>query len=503
MAAKRIYIFDTTLRDGEQAPGCSLNTEEKLEIAKQLAKLNVDIIEAGFAISSPGDFEAIKTIAENVEGPIIASLARAKKEDIKAAYDAVKHAKRYRIHMFIGTSPIHMEKKLRMTPEAVLASSIEMVKYGRSLCEDIEFSCEDAGRSEPEFLYKIIEAVINAGATTINIPDTVGYTIPDEFGALIAKIKKNVPNMDKARISVHCHNDLGLSTANSLSAVLNGADQIECAMNGLGERAGNASLEEIVMAIITRKDHFNCELGINTKEIYRTSRLVSNLTGMLVQANKAIVGANAFAHEAGIHQAGMLRSRTTYEIMNPWDIGITESKLVLGKHSGRNAFVNKIKELGFELREEETEKAFKAFKVLADKKKEIADKDIESLISDEIYVTPETYSLDSLKISSGTSTKPKAKVSLAHNGKIKSGQSDGSGPIDAVYRTIEKIVKKKIELVDFTIQAITGGTDALGEVTVRIKGKDNVYSGHGSDMDIIVASAKAYINAINKLINEK
>jgi len=500
---RKIYIFDTTLRDGEQAPGCSLNSEEKLEIAKQLAKLNVDIIEAGFAASSPGDFDAIKTIAENVEGPVIASLARVKKEDIKAAYDAIKSAKRHRIHMFIGTSPIHMEKKLRMTPEEVLSSSVEMVKYAKTLCNDIEFSCEDAGRSEPEFLYKIIEAVIDAGALTINIPDTVGYTIPDEFGALIAKIKKNVPNMDKARLSVHCHNDLGLSTANSLSAVLNGADQIECAMNGLGERAGNASLEEIVMALKTRKDHFNCEIGINTKEIYRTSRLVSNLTGMLVQANKAIVGANAFAHEAGIHQAGVLRARETYEIMNPWDIGITESKLVLGKHSGRNAFVNKISELGFELKEEEMEKAFKAFKVLADKKKEIADKDIESLISDEIYVTPETYRLDSLKISSGTSAKPKAKVALSYNGKTKKGESEGSGPIDAVYRTIDKIVKTKIELVDFTIQAITGGTDALGEVTVRIKGKNNVYSGHGSDMDIIVASAKAYINAINKLINEK
>lgn len=501
--ARRIYIFDTTLRDGEQAPGCSLNTEEKFEIAKQLAKLNVDIIEAGFAISSPGDFEAVKKIAENIKGPIIASLARAKKEDIKAAHDAIKFSEKHRIHMFIGTSPIHMEKKLRMAPEEVLASSVEMVKYGKTLCDDIEFSCEDAGRSELDFLYKIIESVIAAGATTINIPDTVGYTIPDEFGALISKIRKNVPNIEKARISVHCHNDLGLSTANSLSAVLNGADQIECAMNGLGERAGNASLEEIVMALKTRKDHFSCELGINTKEIYRTSRLVSNLTGMLVQANKAIVGANAFAHEAGIHQAGVLRARETYEIMDPRDIGITESKLVLGKHSGRNAFINKISELGFELKEDETEKAFKAFKVLADKKKEIADKDIESLISDELYVTPETYSLDSLKISSGTSTKPQAKVSLVHNGKAKKGESDGSGPIDAVYRTIDKIVKKKIELVDFTIQAITGGTDALGEVTVRIKGKDNVYSGHGSDMDIIVASAKAYINAINKLLNEK
>ncbi len=502
MQAKKLYIFDTTLRDGEQAPGCSLNADEKLEIAKQLAKLNVDIIEAGFAIASPGDFEAVKRIAENVEGPIICSLARAKKEDIQAAHEALKSAKRRRIHTFIGTSPIHMEKKLRMTPDEVLRTSVDMVKYAVSLCPDVEFSCEDAGRSEPEFLYRIIEAVIDAGASTVNIPDTVGYTIPDEFGGLIKRIKENVPNISKARISVHCHNDLGLGVANSLLAVLNGAEQVECSMNGLGERAGNASLEEIVMAVKTRRDHFGCETSVNTKEIYRTSRLVSNLTGMIVQANKAIVGANAFAHEAGIHQAGVMRARETYEIMNPWDIGITESKLVLGKHSGRNAFAKKIAELGFELKDEEIEKAFKAFKSLADKKKEVSDKDIESLISDEICVTPETYSLSSLKIISGTSSKPKATVTLLHNGRQKKGSSEGSGPIDAVYRTIDKIVKKKIELVDFTIQAITGGTDALGEVTVRIKGKNNVYSGHGSDMDIIVASAKAYVNSINKLINE-
>lgn len=503
MSTRKLYIFDTTLRDGEQAPGCSLNTEEKLEIAKQLAKLNVDIIEAGFAISSPGDFESVKKIAQNVDGPIICSLARAKKEDILAAHEALKEAKRRRIHTFIGTSPIHMEKKLRMTPEEVLNTSVEMVKYAKSLCDDVEFSCEDAGRSELDFLYRIIEAVIEAGASTVNIPDTVGYTIPDEFGVLISRIKSNVPNISKAKISVHCHNDLGLGVANSLLAVLNGADQVECSINGLGERAGNAALEEIVMAVKTRRAHFGCETGINTKEIYRTSRLVSNLTGMIVQANKAIVGANAFAHEAGIHQAGVMRARETYEIMNPLEIGITESKLVLGKHSGRNAFAKKLAELGFDLKEDDIEKAFKAFKSLADKKKEIADKDIESLISDEICVTPEIYSLDSLKISSGTSVKPSAKVALLYNGKKKRGESEGSGPIDAVYRTIDKIVKKKIELVDFTIQAITGGTDALGEVTVRIRGKTNIYSGHGSDMDIIVASAKAYINAINKLVIEK
>jgi 2-isopropylmalate synthase len=497
---KKILIFDTTLRDGEQAPGCSLNTGEKLEIARQLEKLGVDIIEAGFAIASPGDFESVAKIAQTVQGPIICSLARTKKEDIKAAYDAVKFAPRHRIHTFIGTSPIHMEKKLRMTPDEVFNSAVEMVKYAKSLVDDVEFSCEDAGRSELAFLYKIIEATIDAGAKTINIPDTVGYTIPQEFGALIAKIIKNVPNSSKAVFSVHCHNDLGLSTANSLSAIQSGATQIECAINGLGERAGNASLEEIVMAIKTRRDFLDAQTSINTKEIYKTSRLVSNLTGMIVQPNKAIVGGNAFAHEAGIHQAGVMRDRTTYEIMDPADVGISESKLVLGKHSGRNAFVKKLKELGYdELKDMETEKAFQAFKVLADKKKEISDKDIESLITDEIYVTPETYKLDFLKITSGTKQKPTAEVKLIFKGKPIKGKGQGFGPVDAVYRVIDKLVKKPVKLVDYVIQAITGGTDALGEVSVRIQKGDDIFSGHGSDTDIIVASAKAYINAINKI----
>jgi len=501
--ARKIYIFDTTLRDGEQAPGCSLNTEEKLEIAKQLAKLNVDIIEAGFAISSPGDFEAVSKIAGTVRGPVIASLARAKKEDIKAAYDAIKASPRHRIHTFIGTSPIHMEKKLRMSSEEVLSTAVEMVKYAKSLCQDVEFSCEDAGRSELDFLYRIIEAVIAAGASTVNIPDTVGYTIPSEFGALIANIKKNVPNIDKAIISVHCHNDLGLSVSNSISAVQNGAGQVECAINGLGERAGNASLEEIVMAIKTRKDYLGCETDVNTKEIFRTSRLVSNLTGMIVQANKAIVGANAFAHEAGIHQAGVLRARETYEIMDPQELGIGESKLVLGKHSGRNAFLKKLREMGFDLKDEDIEKAFQAFKVLADKKKEIADKDIESLISDEIFVAPEAYKLEFLKVSSGTKLKPVAEVALKFNNKVHKAKGRGDGPVDAVYKVIDKIIKRPVKLVDYVIQAITGGTDALGEVMVRIKEKDCIFTGHGSDTDIIIASAKAYINAINKMAAEK
>ncbi|MFA5097410.1 MAG: 2-isopropylmalate synthase [Candidatus Margulisiibacteriota bacterium] len=497
---KKILVFDTTLRDGEQAPGCSLNTAEKLEIARQLEKLGVDIIEAGFAIASPGDFDSVAKIAQNVHGPVICSLARTKKEDIKAAYESVKFAPRHRIHTFIGTSPIHMEKKLRMSPDEVFNQAVEMVRYAKSLVDDVEFSCEDAARSEPAFLYRIIEAAIEAGASTINIPDTTGYSIPSVFGELIAGIMKNVPNISKAVLSVHCHNDLGLGVANSLAAVQNGASQVECSMNGLGERAGNASLEEIVMAIKTRKDVFRAETSINTREIYRTSRLVSNLTGMIVQANKAIVGANAFSHEAGIHQAGVIRDRTTYEIIDPKDVGITESKLVLGKHSGRNAFVKKIRELGYEdLSESALEKAFQAFKALADKKKEISDKDIESLITDEIYVTPETYKLDLLKVTSGTRQKPTAEVTLIYKGKPIKGKGQGFGPVDAVYRVIDKLVKKPVKLVDYVIQAITGGTDALGEVSVRIQKGGNIYSGHGSDTDIIVASAKAYINALNKL----
>ncbi len=500
---RTIKIFDTTLRDGEQAPGCSLNAEEKLEIAKQLAKLNVDCIEAGFAASSPGDFDSVKMIAEKVKGPVICSLARCRKEDIKAAADAVAPAEKKRIHVFIGTSPIHMEKKLRMTPDEVVRNAVESVKYARSLCDDVEFSCEDAGRSDPAFLYRIIGATIEAGAGTINIPDTVGYMLPDIWGKLIAGIKKNVPGIDKVVLAVHCHNDLGLATANSVAAVENGADQVHCTINGLGERAGNASLEEIVMIIKTRKDHLNCETRINTKELYRTSRLVSNLTGMIVQANKAIVGANAFAHEAGIHQAGVLRARETYEIMDPHDIGILESRLVLGKHSGRNAFISRISELGYDLKDADIEKAFTAFKVLADKKKEISDRDIESLVSEEVYVSSDVYKLESLEVRSGTSTKPFAKVRLSVKGKVTEKEGNGDGPVDAVYKVIDSIIGHHITLVDYIIQAITGGTDAQGEVTVRISENSGIFTGHGSDTDIIIASAKAYVNAINRSLSGK
>ncbi|MGB9612667.1 MAG: 2-isopropylmalate synthase [Candidatus Margulisiibacteriota bacterium] len=500
--ARKIKIFDTTLRDGEQCPGASLNPEEKMEIARQLAKLNVDVIEAGFAIASPGDFESIKNIAQQIKGPIICSLARARKEDIDRAWEAVKYAEKPRIHTFIATSPIHMEKKLRMTPEQVLETAVEMVKYARSLCADIEFSPEDAGRSEPEFLYKIISAVIEAGATTINIPDTVGYTMPWEFGQLIEKIINHIPQIKEKdiTISVHCHNDLGLAVANSLAAIKAGANQVECTINGIGERAGNASLEEIVMTLKTRKDFFDCETNINTKEIYKTSRMVSNLTGLLVQPNKAVVGSNAFAHEAGIHQAGVLRARETYEIMKPEDIGLSESRLVLGKHSGRHAFAEKLKEMGYSLSEENLEKAFQRFKEMADKKKEITERDLETIIAEEVYLVPETYTIDFIEISSGTHQKPTAKVRLIYKGEPIEVTETGVGPVDAVYRAIDKITNLAVTLVDYSIQAITGGTDAQGEVTVRIRENERIFVGHGASMDIILASAKAYISALNRLL---
>lgn len=510
---RTIKIFDTTLRDGEQCPGASLNPEEKMEIARQLAKLNVDVIEAGFAIASQGDFDAINAIAKQIKGPSICSLARAKKEDVERAWEAVKDAEKPRIHTFIATSPIHMEKKLRMTPDQVLKQAVKMVKLACSLCPDVEFSPEDAGRSEHAFLYKIIKAVIEAGAKTVNVPDTVGYTTPWEFGKLIEDIFINVPEIKKnnVTISVHVHNDLGLAVANSLAAVRAGADQVECTINGIGERAGNASLEEVVMTIKTRKDFFaDCKTNINTKEIYKASRLVSNLTGMMVQPNKAVVGANAFAHEAGIHQSGVLRARETYEIMHPKDIGLTESKIVMGKHSGRHALQSKFKDMGYELNKDALEKAYQRFIQIADKKKEVSERDLEIIVAEEIYIVEETYKIESIDISSGTHIKPKAKVKLITKGKTIEKESDGSGPVDAVYKAIDKLTKVKAKLVDYSIQAITGGTDALGEVTVRIEdlpagrhGKKQIFVGHGADTDIIIASAKAYLAAINRLIAQR
>lgn len=500
-----VRIFDTTLRDGEQSPGCSMNLKEKLEMANQLDKLGVDIMEAGFAIASPGDFASVKSIAKSIKNSSVASLARALKKDIDAAAEALKEAKFPRIHTFIATSDIHMAYKLKMTPEQVLEQAREMVKYAKKYCGDIEFSAEDASRSNPEFLYKIFEAVIQAGATTINVPDTVGYTSPEEFAALIRGIKQNVPSIDKAIISVHCHNDLGLAVANSLAAIGAGAMQVECTVNGIGERAGNAALEEVVMNLNTRKDLYGFETKINTKEIYKTSKLLSSITGVRVQPNKAIVGENAFAHESGIHQHGMLANKETYEIMTPESIGLNENKLVLGKHSGRHAFEDKVVSMGYELDEDALTKAFGEFKVLADKKKEITDRDIEALVCRKVIQVPEYYKLDRFVINSGnTITTTSSMRLLTKTGHVlEEVVSSYDGPIDASYKAIDRLVGKKFMLEDFVINAVTGGTDAQGEVNVKIKNKDHVYNGHGVSMDIVEASILAYISAINSMLYDQ
>jgi len=496
---RKIKIFDTTLRDGEQSPGASMNIEEKLTLAKQLARLGVDVIEAGFAFSSPGDFTAIKTIGNEVEGPIICSLARAKEEDIKKAWEALKDAPKKRIHTFHSTSDIHLEYQFRVSREEALKRSVEMVKLARSFVEDVEFSPMDATRTDINYLCEVVEAVIEAGALTVNIPDTVGYSIPAEFGAMIKTIRNRVKNIGKAVISVHCHNDLGLATSNSLAAVLNGAGQIECTINGIGERAGNCSLEEVVMALRTRKDIFNADTKINTEEIIRTSKLVTKITGMYVQPNKAIVGANAFAHESGIHQDGLLKEKTTYEIIRPESIGLFSTKLVLGKHSGRHAFKTRLKELGYVLTDEELNNAFERFKKIADQKKEIYEEDIEALISEEVTKTPETYALIDLYIISGVNQKPTATVKLKAGEDVIHRMEQGDGPVDATYKAIAEITGTKSNLLKFEVKSITGGTDALGEVMVSLEERGRIVRGHGADTDIIVASAKAYINALNKL----
>jgi 2-isopropylmalate synthase len=496
---RTIRIFDTTLRDGEQSPGASMTVDEKLQVAKQLARLGVDIIEAGFAISSPGDFEAIRRIGAEVEGPVICSLARAKEEDIKKAWEALKDVPKKRIHTFHSTSDIHLKYQFRVSREEALKRSVEMVKLAKSFVDDVEFSPMDATRTDPVYLTEVIEAVIEAGASTVNIPDTVGYTTPEEFGKLIKTIKEKVKNIDKAVISVHCHNDLGLAVANSLSAVFNGAGQVECTINGIGERAGNCSLEEVVMALRTRRDFFRADTTINTEEIIRSSRLVTKITGIPVQPNKAIVGANAFAHEAGIHQDGLLKEKTTYEIIRPESIGLSSTRLVLGKHSGRHAFKTRLKELGYELTPEEIESAFQKFKHLADQKKDIFDEDIEALISEEIEKTPEVYSLVGLSITSGLNQKPTASVKLKIEGKEVEMTEHGDGPVDATYKAISALTGTKSSLLKFDVKSITGGTDALGEVTVALEEGGRTVRGHGADTDIIVAAAKAYINALNKL----
>ncbi|MDI1471380.1 MAG: 2-isopropylmalate synthase [Thermodesulfovibrio sp.] len=496
---RRIKIFDTTLRDGEQSPGASMNVDEKIQVARQLKKLGVDIIEAGFPIASPGDFEAVNRIAKEVKGVVVAGLCRARDEDIERAAEALAPAEQKRIHTFIATSDIHLKYKLRMNREQVIEAAVKAVKKARQYTDDVEFSAEDATRSDWDYLCKVTEEVIKAGATTVNIPDTVGYTIPQEYGELIEYLMNKVPNIDKATISVHCHNDLGLAVANSLTAILKGAGQVECTINGIGERAGNAAMEEIVMALKVRGDFFKADTGIVTQELYRTSRLVSKITGMVVQPNKAIVGANAFAHEAGIHQDGVLKERTTYEIMRPQDIGIPSSKIVLGKHSGRHAFKTRLEELGFSLTEEEINRAFERFKRLADQKKYIFNEDIEALVSDEVLRITEVYQLIDLEVSSGTKKKPTATVRMKINGEEKEISISGDGPVDAVYKAITELTGSKAELNKFEIKAITGGTDALGEVTIILEEAGHTVRGHGSDTDIIVASAKAYINALNKL----
>ena len=510
----RIIIFDTTLRDGEQCPGATLNVDEKLVIARQLARLGVDVIEAGFAIASPGDFEAVSRIAEAVgteDGPVICSLARAVKADIEAAAKAVSPAVHRRIHTFIATSDIHLEYKLKKTRSEVLDITSEMVAYAKSFVDDIEFSPEDAGRSDPEFLYQVLERAIAAGATTVNIPDTVGYTTPAEFGAIIKGIKENVPNIDQAIISVHGHNDLGLAVANFLEAVKNGARQLECTINGIGERAGNAALEELVMGLHVRRQYFNPFLGrppesetpltnIDTRQIYKTSRLVSNLTGMLVQPNKAIVGANAFAHESGIHQDGILKHKRTYEIMDAQSIGLNDNQIVLGKHSGRHAFQSRMRELGFELSEDEVNKAFVRFKELADKKKEITDWDLEAIVNDEIQQAAELFHLEFVQVSCGNQARPTATVTVrTPDGQELTDAAIGTGPVDAVYRAINRVTNVSNELIEFSVQSVTAGIDAIGEVTIRLRHEGRVFSGHAANTDIIVASATAYLNALNRL----
>ena len=498
--SEKIIIFDTTLRDGEQSPGASLNINEKLEIAKQLAVLGVDVIEAGFPISSPGDFDAVKAVARSVKGPVICGLARSIEKDIDAAYNAVKHSARPRIHVFLATSKIHMKYKLKKAEDEIIRLAVSAVKYAGKKCGDIEFSPEDASRTERDFLYKVVEAVIEAGASTVNIPDTVGYTTPFEFALIIKGLTENVPNIGKAVVSVHCHNDLGLAVSNSLAAVLNGARQVECTMNGLGERAGNASLEEIVMAIKTRNDIFKgVYTEINTRELCKTSRLVSKLTGMPVQPNKAIIGSNAFAHESGIHQDGVLKERITYEIMKPEDVGFETSNIVLGKHSGRHAFTDRLKKLGFDLSKEQVDKAFDRFKVIADKKKEIFDEDLETIVEEEISKIPEKFRLLHFYIASGDQVKPVASIKLKFKAKTLEASSTGDGPVDACYKAIDKMTGTAGSLLDYQIRSVTSGKDALGEVSIKIGSKGKVVSGRGASTDIIEASIKAYINAVNKL----
>lgn len=497
---KDIIILDTTLRDGEQSPGVSLNMEQKLLIAHQLSKLGVDVIEAGFPIASPGDFEGVKLIAKEVHGPTIAGLARAAVNDIQRAWEAVKYSSKPRIHTFIATSDIHLQHKLRKTRSEVLKQAYESVKFASELCPDVEFSAEDGFRSDIDYLAEVFTAAIEAGAKVINVPDTVGYATPWEFGKFIDDLKNKIPNINKSIISVHCHNDLGLAVANSLSAVINGAQQVECTINGIGERAGNASLEEIVMGLYTKKAFYQCDTKINTQEIYRTSRLVSSLTGMSIQHNKAVVGKNAFAHESGIHQDGVLKERSTYEIMNPVLVGVPENQLVLGKHSGRHAFKQHLKSLGYDLDEEALNEAFLKFKELADKKQNLTDEDLLAIVDEEISKGEEIYHLEYLHVSSGNRIQPTATIGIRYQDKLlEEAACSPGGPVDATYKAMQKLIQLPAELEYYSINAVTEGTDALGEVNVKLKTQEGYVLGKGVSTDIIEASARAYINALNKL----
>lgn len=504
MKKDQLIIFDTTLRDGEQSPGASMTKDEKIRVARQLERMRVDVIEAGFAAASPGDFDSINSIAQVIRESTVCSLARANENDIRRAGEAIAPAPRKRVHTFIATSPIHMEKKLRMTPDQVVEQAVKAIGWAREYTDDVEFSAEDAGRSDIDFLCRVFEAVIKAGATTLNVPDTVGYNVPGQYAETIRQLIERVPGSDKVVWSVHCHNDLGLAVANSLAAVMAGARQVECTVNGLGERAGNASLEEVVMAVRTRADIFPVETRIDATQIVPASKLISQITGYPVQPNKAIVGANAFAHESGIHQDGVLKHRETYEIMRAEDVGWSQNKLVLGKHSGRNAFKSRLAELGVVLESEEVlNSAFAKFKELADKKHEIFDEDLQALLSDEA-VTPETehYKLTYSQVTSETGEVPLARLTLSVGGEEKKAESTGSGPVDATFKAIESVLNSGSELLLYSVNNITSGTDAQGDVTVRLAKGGRVVNGSGADTDIVIASVKAYLNALNRLHNE-
>ncbi|MBW1889430.1 MAG: 2-isopropylmalate synthase [Deltaproteobacteria bacterium] len=497
---EHIKIFDTTLRDGEQSPGASMNTAEKLRLATQLESLGVDTLEAGFPAASDGDFEAVSEIAKKLKRTEVAALSRTSVGDIDRAWGAIQHAARPKIHTFIATSDIHLEYKLKMSRDAVVQEAINAVSYAKTLTNEVEFSAEDGSRSDRDFLCKIFEAVIEAGATVVNLPDTVGYAIPTEFSEMVKYIKTHTPNIDRATLSVHCHNDLGLATANTLAAIDAGARQAEVTINGIGERAGNTSLEEVVMATHTRPNWFSLDTRIKTEMIYPTSRLVSMITGIIVQPNKAIVGANAFAHEAGIHQDGMLKNPMTYEIMSPETIGLSKNKLVLGKHSGRHALHTHLKEMGYDLSDAELNKVFRQFKDLADKKKHVVDEDLEALVTEEILRTQEVvFELEYMHVTSGTTVLPMASIQLTINGRSVKGAGYGNGPVDSAFNTIAKLTGTSSELLRFSVSALTGGTDAQGEVTVRLRDNGLVALGRGSDPDIITASAKAYINGLNRI----